>query len=227
MKIYIIEDDPTIAQSLSRELEKWDYEVRTVQDFTQIDGEVAAYAPHLILMDIVLPYFNGYYWCAEIRKTSNVPIIFISSKAENMDVVMAVQMGGDDYITKPFDTTVVLAKIQALLRRTYDFSQEADALSWNGIRLYPGEAKLAAKGETIDLTRTELVILDALFQAKGAFVRRETMMEKCWAGDSYIDDNTLAVNVTRLRKKLNEIGLNDLIVTKKGIGYGLNPEVGK
>lgn len=227
MKIYIVEDDQAIAESLCRELTKWGYEVRLVQDFARIDAEVREFSPHLIVMDILLPYFNGYYWCTEIRKASNVPILFLSSKSENMDIVMAVQTGGDDYVTKPFDTSVLLAKIQALLRRAYDFTTELDTLKWNGIHLFPGEVKLVWNEEEIHLTRTELVILDSLFRANGGVVRREKIMEKCWEGDSYIDDNTLAVNVTRVRKKLNAIGLEGLILTKKGIGYGLNPEVGK
>lgn len=227
MRIFIVEDDPVIQHRLQSELEKWHYQTSLAQDFNQIMAEIQSFDPHLILLDIVLPAFNGYYWCEEIRKTSNIPIIFISSRSEKMDIVMAVQMGADDYISKPFDMDIVLAKIQALLRRTYDFGPDHGYLTWQGIRLIPDQAILLYQDQELNLSRTELMIMEALFTGQGAYIARNKIIEKCWQGDDYIDDNTLSVNVTRLRKKLSGLGLDKLILTKKGIGYGLNPESGE
>lgn len=225
MKILIIEDDETIVNILRQELEKWKYKVCIVEDFNNILNTFVEEKPQLVLMDIMLPYFNGYYWCEEIRKTSNVPIVFISSRSENMDIVMAMQIGGDDYITKPIDISVTIAKIQAVLRRSYDFITNINYLKYGEVYLYLGEAKLQYKDNHVSLTRTELQIMESLFKASGQFVSRERIMEKCWQGDSYIDDNTLAVNVTRLRKKLDKLGLNDVIITKKNVGYALSERV--
>ncbi len=223
-KIMIVEDDLTIAGILKEELEKWNYEAFLVDDFNRVLEEFKTKAPQLVLLDIQLPSFNGYYWCQEIRKFSQVPIIFISSRNENMDIVMAIQMGADDFIPKPFDLTVAVAKTQALLRRTYDFKESDNFLSFNRALLKPGESKLYTGDQEVDLTRTELRIMELLFLQKGNYVTREEMMVKLWEDESFIDDNTLAVNIARLRKKLAKAGLEDFIVTKKNVGYALNKE---
>ncbi|WP_142828234.1 response regulator transcription factor [Planococcus soli] len=223
-KIMIVEDDLTIAGILKEELEKWNYEAFLVDDFSRVLEEFKSKSPQLILLDIQLPSFNGYYWCQEIRKVSQVPIIFISSRNENMDIVMAIQMGADDFIPKPFDLTVAVAKTQALLRRTYDFKESDNFLSFNRTLLKPGESKLFVENEEVDLTRTELKIMELLFLQKGDYVTREEIMIKLWEDESFIDDNTLAVNIARLRKKLAKAGLADFILTKKNIGYALNKE---
>lgn len=223
-KIMIVEDDLTIAGILKDELQKWTYEVSLVEDFSRVIEEFKDNAPQLVLMDISLPSFNGYYWCQEIRKISQVPIIFISSRNENMDIVMAIQMGADDFISKPFDLTVAVAKTQALLRRAYDFNESENYLNFNRTVLKPGESKLYYENVEVDLTRTELRILELLFLQKGDYVLRDAIMVKLWEDESFIDDNTLAVNIARLRKKLAKAGLDDFIVTKKGIGYALNKD---
>lgn len=225
-KIMIVEDDATIAGVLADELRKWNHEAVLAEDFSRVMEDFKEQAPQLVLMDISLPSFNGYYWCQEIRKVSQVPIIFISSRNENMDIVMAIQMGADDFISKPFDLTVAVAKVQALLRRTYDFKEAENFLHFNRTVLKPGESKLLNEGKEVDLTRTELRILEQLFLQKGEYVSREEIMVKLWEDESFIDDNTLAVNIARLRKKLAKADLADLIVTKKGVGYALNKEAG-
>lgn len=224
MKIMIVEDDPTIASVLALELQKWGYEPFVVNDFQNILDQYHAEAPQLILMDIQLPAYNGYYWCQEIRKISQVPLIFISSRSENMDIVMAIQMGGDDYIQKPFDLNVALAKIQALLRRTYDFTENENYLHLGSVILKPGESRLIYGDNELDLTRNELRTLELLFQKKGTFVAREEIMVRLWEDEAFIDDNTLAVTITRLRKKMKKIGLDSFIVTKKGMGYSVTEE---
>ncbi len=217
--IFIVEDDETIADSLKLHLEKWDYQVRCARNFSNITAEFAQTAPHLVLMDIKLPYYNGYYWCSEIRKISKVPVIFLSSAADNMNIVMAVSMGGDDFIPKPFDMEVLTAKIQAMLRRSYDFVSQSTVLEHNGVMLNLTEAVLIYGNERLELTKNELRILQTLMENKNRVVTREALMTKLWESDSYIDENTLSVNVNRLRKKLDGIGLGAWIVTKKGIGY--------
>lgn len=221
MKIMIVEDDEIIKSSLKTELEKWGYEVYCLENLNNVVAEFQSEKPQLVLLDIVLPFFNGYYWCQEIRKISKVPIIFISSKNENMDIVMAMQFGGDDYITKPINLDVTIAKIQAMLRRSYNFINDIDYLSFGKIQLILSETKVDFSGMNVDLTKTEMMILESLFKEQGGVVSREKIMDRCWQGDSFIDDNTLAVNVTRLRKKLSSIGLDGLVMTKKGYGYYL------
>ncbi|MCA9765491.1 MAG: response regulator transcription factor [Carnobacterium sp.] len=217
----IVEDDLTIARVLRDELTKWQYETKVVKDFNQVMEEFIAFKPQLVLMDIQLPYYNGYYWCQEIRKISQVPLIFVSSRNENMDIVMAIQMGGDDFIGKPFNLTVAIAKIQALLRRTYSFSEMDHFLTYRKAALKLGESKIHYYDKEIELTRNELKIMEQLFIHKGEYVSRESIMVKLWEDESFIDDNTLSVNITRLRKKLASIGLKEFILTKKGWGYGL------
>lgn len=175
--------------------------------------------PHLILMDIGLPFFDGYHWCSEIRKVSQVPVIFISSAADNMNIVMAVSMGGDDFIAKPFDLSVLTAKVQAMLRRTYDFSGTSNLIEHRGAILNISDATLIYEGNIVDLTKNEYRILQALMENRGRAVSRDMLMKRLWETDSFVDENTLTVNVARLRKKLEQAGMQDFIQTKKGIGY--------
>ena len=193
--------------------------MRIASDFRDVAGEVAQFQPHIVLMDIGLPFFSGYYWCSEIRKTSRVPIIFLSSAADNMNIVMAMNMGGDDFIAKPFDMSVLMAKIQALLRRTYDFAQPSPLLAHRGAVLDAGSGALKYEGKTIDLTRNEFRILLALMEKRGNVVSREKLMERLWETDSFVDENTLTVKVNRLRKKLDAAGLTGFIATRFGVGY--------
>lgn len=218
-RIFIIEDDEIIARTVKKHLESWDYEVASVQDFSNVMAEFLAFAPQLVLMDIKLPFYNGYHWCSEIRKVSKVPVIFVSSASDNMNIVMAVNMGGDDFIAKPFDLDVLTVKIQAMLRRSYDFAGQSTVLEHRGGMLNLTEATFLYQEEKIELTKNELRILQVLMENKEKVVSRDMLMTKLWESDSYVDENTLSVNVNRLRKKLEAIGLSDYIVTKKGIGY--------
>ena len=220
-KIFLVEDDETIAKMVKNHLEKCDYEVRIAQKFDRIMAEFADYEPQLVLMDIGLPFYNGYHWCTQIRKVSNVPVVFLSSAADNMNIVMAVTMGADDFIAKPFDMQVLTVKIQAILRRSYDFAGNSSVLEHRGAMLNISEAELSYEGESLELTKNELKILQTLFENKASIVTRDTLMTKLWESDTYVDENTLSVNVNRLRKKLASIGLSDFIITKKGIGYKL------
>ena len=218
-RIFIVEDDRTIAQAVAHLAESWGLEVRCVRDFRAVTAEAAEFQPHLIILDIALPCFDGYHWCSEIRRVSQVPIIFLSSASDNMNIIMAMNMGGDDFIAKPFDWNVLLAKIQALLRRTYDFGGQTALLEHRDAILNTADAVLTYHGERIDLTKNEYRILQALLEQKGKVVSRETLMERLWATDSFVDENTLTVNVNRLRKKLDKAGLHDFIHTKVGMGY--------
>ncbi|MGT2715476.1 response regulator transcription factor [Streptococcus respiraculi] len=220
-KILIVEDDVVIRQLVAKHLRNWNYEVAESEDFQRILEQVEDFQPHLILMDIGLPFFNGYYWCQEIRKMSSVPILFLSSRDQPMDIVMAINLGGDDYVSKPFDMTVLLAKIQSLLRRTYDFLGEQAVLTFGEIRLDLKSMQVSYEGQIEDLTKNEFQILRVLFERSKAIVSREELMKELWNSDLFVDDNTLTVNVGRLRRKLADMGLQDLIATKKGIGYGL------
>ena len=220
-KIFLVEDDETIAKMVKNHLEKWDYEVRIAQKFDRIMAEFADYEPQLVLMDIGLPFYNGYHWCTQIRKVSNVPVVFLSSAADDMNIVMAVTMGADDFIAKSFDMQVLTVKIQAILRRSYDFAGNSSVLEHKGAMLNISEAELSYEGESLELTKNELKILQTLFENKASIVTRDTLMTKLWESDTYVDENTLSVNVNRLRKKLASIGLSDFIITKKGIGYKL------
>ena len=218
-KIFIVEDDKGIADGIASCLGNWGMEGRTVSDFMKVIEEVNEYEPHLIIMDITLPYMGGYHWCQEIRKTSSVPIIFISSATDNMNIIMAINMGADDFIAKPFDQSVLIAKVTALLRRTYDFSQASATLEVAGAVLNTNNNTLTYNGTEIDLARNEYKILLTLVQNKNKVVSREKLMEALWETDCYVDENTLTVNVGRLRKTLEGIGLKDLIKTKFGVGY--------
>lgn len=218
-RIFIVEDDEIIARTVKKHLESWDYEVAVVTDFSNVMTEFLQFAPQLVLMDVKLPFYNGYHWCTEIRKISKVPVIFVSSASDNMNIVMAVNMGGDDFIAKPFDLDVLTVKIQAMLRRSYDFTGQSTVLEHRGAMLNLTEATLTYQQEKIELTKNDLRILQVLMENKEKVVSRDTLMMKLWESDSYVDENTLSVNVNRLRKKLEAVGLEDFILTKKGIGY--------
>lgn len=218
-KIMVIEDDESLAAEMKKQIESWDNEADCIREFRDIIPAFIDYDPHLVLLDITLPFFNGYHWCKEIRKISNVPIIFISSASDNMNIVMAMHMGGDDFIPKPIDLSVMMAKIQAVLRRTYDLAGKIPVLEHKGAVLNLNDASLNYNGERIELTKNEFRIMQTLMENKGKTVSRDTLMIKLWQMDSYVEENTLTVNVTRLRKKLEGAGLKDFITTKVGLGY--------
>ena len=218
-RVLIVEDDRGIAESVRDAAAAWGFDARCAENFRDVAGEFAAFAPHLVLMDIGLPFFDGYYWCREIRRTSSVPIIFLSSASDNMNIVMAMNMGGDDFIAKPFDLSVLIAKMQALLRRAYDFAPSAPEPEHRGAKLDTGAQALMYGGEKIPLSKNEYRILFSLMEAGGNVVSREKLMEKLWETDSFVDENTLTVNVNRLRKKLDAAGLPGFIATKFGVGY--------
>ena len=219
MKIFVVEDDAVIAAAVKKHIETWGCECRAASDFRNVLQEFVAFDPQLVLMDITLPFFNGYHWCAEIRHVSRVPIIFLSSASDNMNIVMAINMGGDDFIAKPFDLNVLTAKVQAMLRRTYEFTVGGSLLERGGAVLSSGDTSLSYAGQQLDLTKNEYRILQVLMQAGGQIVSRDTLMQKLWESDSFVDENTLSVNIARLRKKLESIGLDEFILTKKGLGY--------
>lgn len=223
-KIMIVEDDEVISTTLSKHLSKWNYDVGVVDDFEHVMEFFSQYQPSLVLLDISLPFYNGYFWCQEIRKLSEIPIVFISSINENMNIVMAMNMGADDFINKPFDLNVLTAKIQAILRRTYSFSKQFHVLTYKDFILNILEATLSFQNQTIDLTKNELKILQMLFEKPETFITRDEMMIALWESEQFIDDNTLSVNVNRLRKKLMDFGIESLIHTKKGLGYRLSYE---
>ena len=218
-KILIVEDDMIIASSVKEYLRTWGMETEVITDFEKVIENFIAFDPQLVLMDITLPFFNGYHWCQEIRKISKVPIVFLSSMSDNMNIVMAINMGGDDFITKPFDLTVLAAKVQAMLRRTYAFQGQTNVIEHNGAILNLSDTTLLYRDQKADLTKNDFKILQILLENAGKVVSRAAIMERLWESDSFIDDNTLTVNITRLRKKLEDIGLEGFIATKKGIGY--------
>ena len=218
-KLLIVEDEQGISEEIKRQAENWGLEVRCAADFRNIMAEFAEFDPQIVLMDIALPFFDGYHWCSEIRKVSKVPIIFISSAPDNMNIVMAMNMGADDFIAKPFDGSVLIAKVQAMLRRTYDFGGAMPVLEHKGALLNTGDGCLTYGEEKLELTKNEYRILLCLMENKGTIVSREKLMEALWATDSFVDENTLSVNVGRLRKKLEAVGLKDFIATKFGAGY--------
>lgn len=218
-RILIVEDDAAIAALVQRHLTAWGLDARCVEDFRRVIEEFTAFDPQLVLLDISLPFYDGYHWCREIRKTSRVPVVFVSSAGDNMNIVMAMNMGGDDFITKPFDLTVLMAKIQAVLRRAYDFAGLTPVLEHRGAELNTADASLTYQGARIELTKNDYRILQTLLERKGSVVSRDTLMEKLWETDSFVDENTLTVNIARLRRKLDAAGLDGFITTKKGLGY--------
>lgn len=219
MRIFVVEDDAVIASAVKRSVEAWGCDCRVVQNFRCVLQEFAAYDPQLVLMDITLPFYNGYHWCSEIRRFSSVPIIFVSSASDNMNIVMAINMGADDFIAKPFDLNVLTAKVQAMLRRTYDLGGQARLLQHRDAVLNTDDSTLTYHGERVELTKNEYRILQVLMENKGKTVSRDVLMQRLWESDSFVDENTLSVNVARLRKKLDGAGLENFIATKKGMGY--------
>ncbi len=218
-KILIVEDDSALAAAMKKYIESWNYDVCLIHDFNNIIAEFTSYDPHIVLMDIMLPFFNGYHWCTQLRKISNVPIVFISSASDNMNIVMAMNMGGDDFIPKPVEPNVMVAKIQAILRRTYDMTDKIPVIEHKGAVLNLNDTSLTYNDNRIELTKNEFRILQTLLENKGKVVSRDTLMTKLWQMDCYVEENTLTVNVTRLRRKLESAGLFDFIKTKVGSGY--------
>lgn len=217
--ILMIEDDKTIGEKVQAHLTQWGYTVVLATNFQDILADVSACKPDLILMDITLPYFNGFYWCREIRRMFKIPIVFLSSASDNMNIVMAMDMGGDDFIAKPFDLTVLTAKIGAIIRRSYSYAGSLDAISHKGATLNLLDNSLTYQGERVEFSKNEFQIIALLMEQAGSIVSRDTIMMKLWDDENFIDDNTLTVNITRIRKKLNDIGLTDFVMTKKGQGY--------
>lgn len=218
-RIFIVEDDTTMAGAMKEKIESWGNEARIVSDFQNVMTAFTEYDPHLVLMDIMLPFFNGYHWCTQIRQISEVPVIFLSSASDNMNIVMAMNMGGDDFLAKPLDLDVMMAKITAMLRRTYDMGSQLPVLTHRDAILNLADSTLTYQGQKIELTKNEFRILQTLMEHKGRIVSRDALMTRLWQMDAYVEDNTLTVNVNRLRKKLEGIGLEDFIVTKVGAGY--------
>ncbi|NJP39752.1 response regulator transcription factor [Oscillospiraceae bacterium HV4-5-C5C] len=218
-RVLLVEDDAEIASAVCTQLQKWELQYRQVQDFQQVMGDFDSYQPHLVLLDVMLPFFNGYHWCQEIRRKSAVPILFISSAADSMNMIMAMDMGADDFISKPFDLSVLMAKINALLRRSYELTGTAPILVHHGISLNTGDNSLTINGQFLELSKNEYRIMLCLMENKGQVVSREKLMQALWQSDSFIDDNTLTVNINRLRHKLKAAGLERAIVTKFGVGY--------
>lgn len=219
MKILIVEDDPAIAGAVCSHVDLWGYEGAVAEDFQDVMGVFLKWKPQMVLLDISLPFYDGFYWCRKIREVSQVPVIFLSSASDNMNVVMAVNMGADDFIAKPFDLQVLMAKIQAVMRRAYDFGNQLHWLEHKGAVLSTEDASLIYQGVRSDLTKNEYRILQTLMENKGRVVSRDVLMTRLWETDSFIDENTLTVNVARLRRKLSSLGLSDFIRTKKGMGY--------
>lgn len=218
-KIMIVEDDITIAKTIKEHLITWDYNAIYITDFKNVIEQFSEFNPQIVLLDIKLPFFNGFYWCSEIRKISNVPVIFISSADDNMNIVMAMNMGGDDFISKPFDLNVLTAKLGAIIRRTYSLNGQINIMEHNGVVLNLGDTTITYNNKKLELTKNDYKILQILMENAGKIVSRDDIMQRLWESDEFIDDNTLTVNITRLRKKLLQIGLESLIKTKKGIGY--------
>ena len=223
-RILIVEDDEVIARSIQKLMEDWGWEACCVEDFSKVLDTFASYNPHLVILDIALPACNGFYWCMEIRKISRVPVVFLSSASDNMNIVIAMNMGGDDFIAKPFDRNVLAAKIQAILRRTYDFAANTELIAHKGAVLNTADATLTYEGQRIDLTKNDYKILKMLLENKGKTVSRDALMTRLWETDCFVDENTLTVNIIRLRKKLEQAGLTDFIVTRKGMGYLISDE---
>ena len=223
-RILIVEDDEVIAGAIEREIKSWGYEAKQAEDFEHVLKEFTEFHPQLVLLDIGLPFYNGFYWCSEIRKLSSVPIIFISSAADSMNIVMAMNMGGDDFLVKPFDLKVMTAKVQALLRRTYDFAGQSELLEHRGLILNSSDGSFTYQGVRTELTKNENRILQTLMEQKGKIVSRETLMKRLWETDSFVDENTLNVNITRLRRKIAQAGIQDFVSTRKGEGYRLEEQ---
>lgn len=225
IKVYVVEDDDVILNALKKFLQNWSYEVHVADDFSSVYEKFLKVNPDLVLLDVSLPFFNGYYWCEQIRKSSNVPIIFISSADENLNKIMAMNMGADDYITKPFDLELLLAKIKAILRRTFEYSESTNNISYKDVIIDRDRMVLIFANNEIALSKNEYLILEMMFEYPEKVFRREEFMDKIWQTDEFIDDNTLTVNIMRLRKKLEDIGLKNFIKTKKKVGYYIERDV--
>lgn len=221
-RILIVEDDTVISEQVSKYLSRWGYETACAENFEDILPQFVSFDPQLVLLDIGLPFYNGYYWCGEIRKISQVPVVFVSSAADNMNIVMAMNMGGDDFIVKPFDLEVLLAKVQAILRRTYAFQNQSAVMEHRNVILNLADMSLLYQGVKLELSKNEFRILQLLYENAGKTVGRETIMKRLWDNECFVDDNTLTVNMNRLRRKLEEAGIRDFILTKKGVGYQLS-----
>lgn len=220
-KIFLVEDDPVISRAVCGHLTLWGYQVQAARDFTRVLEELLAFDPHLVLLDIGLPGHNGYYWCQELRKRSKVPVVFLSSASDNINIVTAIELGGDDFISKPFDLTVLTAKIQAVLRRAYSLQGGMNLLEYKEALLDLGAESISGPDGRQELTKNEFRILQVLMENGGHTVSRGDLMTRLWESESFIDDNTLTVNVSRLRKKLEAVGLGGMLTTKKGLGYQL------
>jgi len=221
VRILIVEDDEVIAFAAARALERWGFEARVAENFADIPGEFRALKPQLVIMDVSLPYYNGYYWCAKIRETSRVPVVFLSSRSDTADVVMAIGTGGDDYIAKPVDPELLIAKVQAVLRRAYDYEPQT-RMRVGGAEFDAAASCLFAGGRRVELTKNESRILRTLLEKRGGIASREELMLRLWDSDEFVDDNTLTVNVNRLRKTLSEAGLGECVKTHKGQGYSID-----
>ena len=218
-KILIVEDDSVISKQLGKQLKEWGFDTSCVKDFQKVLEEFHTFSPALVLLDIKLPFFNGYHWCEKVRELSHVPVIFLSSASDNMNIIMAMNMGGDDFIAKPFDMNVLVAKINALLRRTYDMAEQQKVLEYQGLVLDLTASAVSYQDQKADLTKNEFRILQVLMENQGKVMSRDALMQKLWDTNEFIDDNTLTVNMTRLRKTLESLGLHDFIITRKGAGY--------
>lgn len=218
-RIYLVEDDAALAREIARQLEACGNETMVVSDFREVTEEIRAYDPHLVLMDVSLPFQNGYYWTGEIRKFSTVPILFLTSASDKMNLVMAINMGGDDFLSKPVDPMVLNAKVQAILRRSYQIAAYHEGIEFCGAVLNLDDSSVRMGEERLELTKNEFRILRTLLENRGKIVSRDALMLRLWNEDCYVEENTLTVNVTRLRRKLEELGLADVIVTKPGSGY--------
>lgn len=223
-QLLIVEDDPGIAEAIASHARQWELNPHTARDFHDVISEFKAVRPQLVLLDITLPFFDGYHWCTEIRKISNVPIIFLSSAADNMNIVMALSLGADDFIAKPFDLSILMAKIQALFRRSYAFSTERSVLEHRGALLDVGANTLTYNNQRVPLSKNEYRIVHCLMENKGHIVSRERLMERLWETDVFVDENTLTVNINRLRRKLDAVGLDGFIQTRVGLGYTLSAD---
>jgi len=221
-KILIVEDDRIISSIMEEHLVKWGYGTCRVQEFSDVIAEFAAFDPHVVLLDINLPYYDGFYWCAKIRELSNVPIVFISSRDTDGDKIRAITQGGDDYIEKPFSMDLLTAKISAILRRAYSFSdQTINVMQHKDMVLNVERLQVFSGDKETELTKNECRILSLLIRNQGNLVTRNRLIKALWDDESFVDDNTLTVNINRLRRKLDEIGLEEYIKTIKGEGYRL------
>lgn len=218
-RVFLVEDDPVIAEAVRAHLVMWGYEVQAAEDFCHVLEEFSAFQPHLVLLDIGLPHKSGYEWCREIRRQSTAPVVFLSSASDNMNIITAMNLGGDDFIPKPFDLSVLTVKVQAVLRRAYDFGKSTSQVEYGGIQVDLASAVLTGPLRKSELTKNELRILQVLLENGGHLVSRQKLMERLWESESFVDDNTLTVNISRLRKKLEKAGLPGMLATRKGLGY--------